>query len=246
MAVLPQSGDPPFLGAAFSRSPLASPRATRIHIHQAKPTAVTPNHHVKTNRELRSLRAVLQEWVRLNRLLGLQWSRYTRDLPWWYNERALLSVFAGAIWRTGGNAFEEFSDLKHKGKRQPKGHGRVDIWFETSGNEFRGEAKNAEIPITKEAKQLDRLHALMRRAVADARSNPADGGKSRRLAITFATPYLKATIPKEQHRDKILRFLSLAKTVDHDAIAWVFPRLKSLPIFDGWVCPGILVLIKRV
>ena len=207
---------------------------------------MTSAHCVKTTSELRSLRAVLQEWVRLNRLLGRQWSKYAGDLPWCYNERALLSVFAGAIWRAGGHAFEEFSDLKHKRKRQPKGNGRVDIWFETSGGEFRAEAKDAEIPITNKANQLDRLHALMRRAVADARSNPADGGKSRRLAITFVTPYLRATIPEEKRHEKIAWFLSLAKAVDHDAIAWVFPRLDKLPIFYGWVCPGIVVSIKLV
>ena len=82
-------------------------------------------HHVYTTKKLLSLHAVLREWVRLNRLLGRQWSNSIGDLPWWYNERALLSLFAGAVWRTGGYAFEEFSDLKHKGIRKRKGNGRV-------------------------------------------------------------------------------------------------------------------------
>lgn len=127
--------------------------------------------HFKTSRELRSLYAVLEEWVKLNRNIGRQWSKEVGDLPWRYNERALLSLFAGAVWRIGGHAFEEFSEVKHSGRRKRKGNGRVDLWFETSGREFRAEAKHDEVPITNKAQQLASLHALMARAVKDARRN---------------------------------------------------------------------------
>lgn len=202
-------------------------------------------HHVKTTRELRSLYTILNEWVRLNRNIGRQWSKEVGDLPWWYNERALLSVFAGAVWRTGGQAFEEFSDVRHTGECKRKSKGRIDLWFETSGREFRAEAKHDEIPITNRAQQLASLQALMALAVEDARRNPADG-HSRRLAIAFATPFLTATTSAEKRQDQVNWFLSLVEKVDHDAVAWVFPTLKKLPDPDGWVCPGIVIWIKIV
>jgi len=202
--------------------------------------------HAHTTRELRSLRAVLKEWVRLNRLLGRQWSNNGGDLPWWYNERALLSVLVGAVWREGGHAFEEFAELKHRGKQKRLGNGRVDLWFETSGGEFRAEAKYAEIPITNKAQQLRSLHELMRLAVKDAGRNPADGGDSRRLAVAFAVPYLRAGLSEEKREAQINWFLSLVEDVDHDALAWVFPSLKKLPVYNDWVCPGIVLWIKQV
>jgi hypothetical protein len=52
-------------------------------------------------KKLPILADVLWEW------LGVM-DRYVRlsggDLPWWYNERASISVFAGAVWRTGERA----------------------------------------------------------------------------------------------------------------------------------------------
>jgi len=201
--------------------------------------------YVKTSRELRSLHAVLKEWTRLNRNLGRQWSQ-VGDLPWWYNERALLSLFAGAIWRTGGHAFEEFSETKFKGTKKKGSNGRVDLWFENAGGAFRAEIKDAEIPIIKEGKQLRRLRKLMGRAVDDARCNPAEGSNSRRLAIAFAVPYLRAETPQKDRQDQTKRFLSLVKKVEFDAIAWTFPSMKVPPVYKGWICPSIVVMIKLV
>ena len=201
--------------------------------------------HVKVTPPLRSLHTILKEWVRLNTNLGRQWSK-TGNLPWWYNERALLSIFAGAIWRKNGHVFEEFSEMKLGRVDKKEANGRVDLWFETSGGEFRAEAKHALIPITNKSKQQNSLNALMKRAVADAGCNPPDGGESRRLAIAFAVPYIVAKTTREKHQKQIKWFIEMAKAVDYDAIAWVFPNLKKLPAPDGWACPGIVIFIKEV
>lgn len=204
-------------------------------------------HAVNVSKDLLSLRAVLKEWVRLNRLLGRQWSKHAGDLPWWYNERALLSLFAGAVWRTGGQAFEEFSELKRKEKRKRLGHGRVDLWFEAAGREFRAEAKAAEIPLSARARPLEKMRALMLRAVKDAGCNPADGSKSRRLALAFAVPYLSAATKAHELKELTDQFVAFArKEVDHDAIAWYFADRENLPAHGGWICPGIVVWVKLV
>jgi len=192
------------------------------------------------------LHCVLEEWVRLNRLLGKQWAAGGYDLPWWYNERALLSVFSGAIWNTGNLAFEEFSEQKLKGKHKKFGNGRVDLWFKTSGGEFRAEAKHAEIRITERAKPLTKMRVLMKRAVADAGCNPPDHGNSRRLAIAFGVPCLPASLETKQQRKQQKGFLEEAMKVKHDAIAYFSPSVTGLPEINGWVCPGIVIWLKLV
>lgn len=68
--------------------------------------------------KLRILRPILRQWVTINRKLAKRWEEY-RDAPWWYNERASISVLAGAAWKTNGYAFEEYvGDKRTKtGKR---------------------------------------------------------------------------------------------------------------------------------
>jgi hypothetical protein len=55
-----------------------------------------------------------------------------KDVPWWYNERASLSLFAGAVWGCHGWVFEEFGIWrKIASKRGVKyTSGRRDIEFE--------------------------------------------------------------------------------------------------------------------
>jgi hypothetical protein len=93
------------------------------------------------------LQGVLREWVRVNEEFARRGQRFN-DVPWWYNERANVSVFAGAVWRNRGRAFEEFSATKRKigtttGRLHGSVPGRVDMYFETrDGNEYNLEAKS--------------------------------------------------------------------------------------------------------
>ena len=81
------------------------------------------------------LRGALWEWTDLV-------ERETRTRPaiddtvWLYNERASLSVLAGAVWRTGGTAFEEYEHEKRHGAR-----GRCDVHLALDARAFVCEAK---------------------------------------------------------------------------------------------------------
>jgi hypothetical protein len=88
------------------------------------------------------LEETLWEWTiaqeRSSRLWG--WD----DVPWWYGERASLSVLAGAIWRTGGIALEEYTvDKSHRRDDGQKGlmQGRNDLYFRIGRSDFVLEAK---------------------------------------------------------------------------------------------------------
>ena len=57
------------------------------------------------------------EFVRWADKIADDWA-HSRDVPWWYNERASLSVFARAVWASGEVAFEEFFEEKRTVSRR--------------------------------------------------------------------------------------------------------------------------------
>ncbi|GAB5561826.1 MAG: hypothetical protein SynsKO_34730 [Synoicihabitans sp.] len=202
---------------------------------------------VTVSKQLRGLRPALEEWIVLNGAIAKCWTE-VEDVPWWYNERALLGVLAGAIWRTGGLAFEEYTQRKLTRNDRKDVGGRVDLWFSTkSGREFRAEAKKTEIPITQSADQLEKLNAVMAEAVDDAGRNPSDGGDTTRLAIAFASPFLTKKTDPKMLQSRVNDFLELFDDVDYDAIAWFFPKMKRLPVSESdHVTPGIVMWMKVV
>ena len=60
-------------------------------------------------------RPLLKEWIATNTDMAHYWQG---DLPWWYGERASTSVLAGAAWRIGGLAFEEYREDKKTGRKR--------------------------------------------------------------------------------------------------------------------------------
>jgi hypothetical protein len=46
---------------------------------------------------LHIFRGVLQNWIKANILCAEAWK--DDDVPWWYNERANLSILAAAAWK---------------------------------------------------------------------------------------------------------------------------------------------------
>lgn len=164
------------------------------------------------------------------------------DAPWWYNERASVSVFAGAVWRSGEAAFEEYSELK-RGKAKLSA-GRFDLWFSCGRQEFLGEAKFCHVPFTRNGTQARWVQSWMERAKVDARRCPPEGAK-RRLAIVFGCPYLRPCSPA-MLKERIKWLVAEGSRVEHDAMAWAFPRLPRSVTIRGWDHPGAIVWIKEV
>jgi hypothetical protein len=140
---------------------------------------------------LRCLRPVLEKWIWLNGDLARRWSAI-EDVPWWYRERALLSVFSGAVWLSGGVALEEYTDIKRNRSRRPRSRhsysGRVDLYFERLEETFIAEAKHIWLPATRHRSQMDKLKNCLDQAICDVKCSSHYGG--RRLAIVFVAPYV--------------------------------------------------------
>jgi len=212
----------------------------RIKIMEKAPLNAASK-YVGTEKSLQQFRPVLNKWIELNELLVRRWSE-VGDVPWWYNERASVSVFAGAIWKTGDKddyAFEEYAIEKPLGKKPCAG--RIDMEFSLKGTLFIAEAKQCWMN-PRNAERVNRIKKHLDRAIADVERCDSHG--MRRLGITFGIPCFKET-NERQLRGEIARFTDDAQTVEADALAWVFPKLSRLPMADGLIYPGIAIWIKE-
>lgn len=194
--------------------------------------------------KLRVLRPALQQWVSCNRKIVHRWEEY-EDAPWWYNERASLSVLAGAIWKAGGYAFEEFVGDKRvmKGRRKKFSAGRFDLEFDVSGSLFVAEAKQCWMPSTRSQDHFERVSEAMDAAKRDVRRCAPEG--VRRLAIVFGAPYFTEGRRADMD-ERIERLIHYAYHVDAGALAWFFPSFEDPPNTDGIIYPGAFVWIKEV
>jgi hypothetical protein len=149
-----------------------------------------------------------------------------KDAGYWYNERATLSSFVGALWRAGAVALEEYRCSRHFGGQPVTG--RADLWFLLDGREYVVEAKQSwpARPRT----LLARAEVLFDSATAQLHAD-LDGGSSR-VALLFVVPRLTRQPDDGEFAKEWIQAASQIKT---DVRAWHFPTttrtLKSQEVF---------------
>ena len=187
----------------------------------------------------------LLRWRTYNREIAESWKEHG-EVPWWFNERAAVSVLAGAIWRCGQHhyAFEEFKDRKID-KHSPSGKrkGRVDLYFDIDGTKFIAEAKICWPRIDKkiDSETIERpVRAALRDVNADQNCRlPVE----ERLGIVFAVPSILIKNRKKLDR-RLKKWTDSMKTVG-EARAWTFPKELRLAKGNNHYYPGIAVFISR-
>jgi hypothetical protein len=191
---------------------------------------------------LRFLTPVLKKWISLNKSVAKAWQN--NDVPWWYGERACLSILAGAIWKSGGIAFEEYSFEKRKKRRSKhRVNGRNDLYFMWKGAEFIVEAKYSSFGASKiQEEPNEGIQECLENAREDVRKCSAPG--QRRLAVAFVRPYFPIS-QKNKISQNLEKWINNLKKVNYSCAAWVFP--KDSRYFKGnYYGPGIAILIKEV
>src|SRR5881409_3201729 len=153
--------------------------------------------------DLRILKRVLTRWVKINIRLAREW--LGDDHPCWYNERAVLSLLAGAIWLEGGFALEEYAADKRETERnrRAKYSGRVDLYLKLGRNEFIAEAKRSwSGAVRANENTAHQIRQKLDEACEDIRRVPSNG--QRKLGVLFATPYMPRTEKRnvDQHVDE--------------------------------------------
>lgn len=195
--------------------------------------------------QLRLFKDVLDQWIETNIRVTKSWFPY---VPWWYNERALLSFFAASVWRADSVAFEEFSAEKRHPKETKIGSpytGRQDLYIEIGRHKFMCEAKICWSGMTL-ANMQPHMHIdeMLNKACSDVRKARAFDGE-RRLGIAFARPYIRAA-KREFMDERINTWLREIRRVEYSCCAWVFP-LKARGVTGGRdLLPGVAVFVREV
>ena len=186
---------------------------------------------------LRLLTPVLNEWISVVTRVTKAWRR--KDVPFWYNERAQVGLFAGAVWLQGGLALEEYTSTKRGSA------GRCDLWFEMKRNSFIAEAKFTRCPVNTDSDVRPFLTGQFKKAKDDARRNKVWGKNEHRIALLFVAVEVSADAKIEPSLTKWRRQF---ETVEADGRAWVFPTVNRefRSGKEGNFYPGCGVLVAKV
>lgn len=190
---------------------------------------------------------ILRRWVSTN----IRFSNEGYDNPWYYNERALISLFAGAVWAEGGLALEEFSVYKRTGKkRKPLYSGRSDLYLSIGNSHFIAEVKHAWSGATRVSiKTATYVQDKLSEACDDIRKYPRE--KLRKLGILFAMPYFSKSYirrwGKKPMDEQLQKWVTIMKeNIEYSCVAWVFPQEARDFRYKTEFYPGIAVFIKEV
>lgn len=202
--------------------------------------------------KLPEFKGLLLKWIKTTDRIVNSWGLESEpDFPWWYNERASLSVFAGAVWSADGIAFEEFSSKRDRPRKvstkiaDPR-TARIDLRFSWQGEEFIAETKQswpsvgsgATTAKTQIQQQLDKAAAEVKEVAEDY---------DRRLAVVFAGPWFPWRQRKDVH-GRFLHWKEAFNSVDCDgkAFYWLedFERTKDSK--ENNLYPAAAVFIRQV
>ena len=195
--------------------------------------------------QLRQFKSVFDQWIETNIRVAKSWFPY---VPWWYNERALLSFFAGSVWRANAVALEEFSTEKRYSKEAKSNSpyaGRQDLYIEIGRHMFICEAKVCWSGMTL-AKMQPSAHIdeMLDKACSDVRKVRAFDGE-RRLGILFARPYIRVA-KSEFMEERIGTWLREIREVEYSCCAWVFPAKGRYAEGGPDLLPGVAVFMREV
>lgn len=186
---------------------------------------------------------IMEEWM-------LAIERYTRimdgnDAPYYYNERANISVLTGAAWRSGWVALEEFQSKKGY-RNKAKKNGRTDLYLANESDEALIEAKFKWICMG--SYNLRRMvQETMDLATLDAERTRSDYKDIKAFGVGFFPVYKKNS--RIQNRDELIeQTITEFEKQDYHAIGWCFPpeMRDHVSKFKGNLLPGVIMLIKNI
>jgi hypothetical protein len=201
---------------------------------------------------LKCFEPVLKEWIKL--VEDPTWEPKTDGFPWHYNERAMLSLLVGAVWRVHGWAFEEYRTRKAS-PDQGEGLGRNDAMLEFNQRQFLAEAKHVFLPASTPGRIASHAFAgALEAARGDAERMSLHRGYQR-IAIVTAAPVITEDFVSRQDEsiedsaEKSLRHVRTTIDGRHTAIAWAFPaRARQAPLpgrgkIPSRYLPGVIIAI---
>lgn len=186
---------------------------------------------------LKWLEGTIQKWLEINRL-------YTDiyqggDALYWHNERANIGTLAGAAWKAGIYAIEEYGAPK-KSKSTSKRSGRIDLYLTNESQDAIVEAKMCWVSPGTQSKTLE---SKMTEACTDAKR---DHDGAQKIGAVFYV----MRVHQEHVREKtLLAEVERIRMTAPDVLAWCFPAktrdLQSGKLQrEGYVWPGVIMALK--
>lgn len=190
---------------------------------------------------LQPLEPVLRSWIAcIQRYIDV-WEG--GDLPYWYNERANVSVLAGAAWKADWTAIEEYqiSKVATEASGQSTHIGRNDLYLANDTYGFCIEAKVAYVDICDLKKAKKRIASRADLAVEDAvRLDYFEP----RLGAVFVAPY---SLGVEASEEQIQLFQQEMLRSDFQAMAWVVPiNAQKTQSGDNKYYPIVVLILMTV
>ncbi len=199
-------------------------------------------YHLKQRKGLSHWDAILEEWLlaieRFCRIMG------GYDAPYFYNERANIGVLAGAAWRCGRVALEEFQyDKGYKNK--PKWLGRADLWLASEGLEELIEAKFKWVSLRSRKSISQIAEDVLDKATTAAKESDGLKESDKTIGVAFFPLYTKKKDMNEI--DKLIEnALEEFFFINYHAIAWCFPKETRKYVSENDdILPGIVMIIKN-
>ncbi|MBO0135545.1 hypothetical protein J0673_04485 [Vibrio sp. Vb2736] len=201
---------------------------------------------------------IFKEFDAIHREYAHSYSNYDKgkfDLAYFYNERANISILAGAIWRQSeykALVLEEYSTDKEKqtGDNQDinaKGYrGRRDLWFCLNDQQFRCEAKQLWWSL----ESLNEHEFSSAIKLADREANKIEkqyiDGDNFALGIVFITLKIRRTNlgKSSSYLAELDRLIATHQQDDLVTHKFVLDEVLGSGGESATLYPGVLVLIK--
>ena len=159
------------------------------------------------------------------------------DAPYYYSERPNIGVLAGAAWKVGWLALEEFG-VKKRAKKQA----RADLWI------YPIELEMGEYIEAKQAWRVNKAEDKLDQAVKAAREISKNESYLR-IGILFLCPSINEKYELKIN-EKIKEVINATLEIECDALAWSFPvstrKLRGTGRSKHVIYPGVILLAKVV
>ena len=200
-------------------------------------------YRIKGKKGLVHWHPLLEEWM-------LCIERYCRvaaweDAPFVYNERANIGILAGAAWKSGRTALEEFQYRKgHVNKK--KWNGRADLYLTCDEHEDMIEAKFGWLSLNSAESTSARIDELLSGAIADARKTQGPDKDLLCHGVAFM-PVWQKNGQKDDVDERIQQVVTGLLNSSAHAVAWCFPReYRKVVNEKGNITPGVVMAVSNI
>lgn len=149
---------------------------------------------------------ILEQWLCIHKEYVTQYK--FKDSLYWHNERANVGAFAGAVWKSGGFALEEYSSMK--GTEENRANGRVDLFLSKNDKKAIAEAKMEWLYFGKRTRLnlKERIDRVVFKAQNDIVNSLHANNYELGLGLSFISTYWRSDYNAAQNMQTLREFMS--------------------------------------